>query len=99
VSGTAVTGSAVDGAPGVGEPDGVRTTPLVVPPLDPVFRPATLARRTIEAAARAAGGVAVHLAVEQPNGSGYGRETVVFGDGHVAAPASYLTCERLLKFL
>ena len=85
--------------PGLRGPGGFLPPPRVTPPLDDSFRPAFLARRAIEAAGRASGGVPVHLAVEQPNGSVYGRETVVFGDGHPAAAASHASCERLVKLL
>lgn len=73
--------------------------PRTAPPLDPSFRPAILARRALEAAARDAGGDDVALAVEQPGGSVHARRTAVFGEGHPDAAASYASCERLLKFL
>jgi predicted NBD/HSP70 family sugar kinase len=72
--------------------------PRVVPPLDPGFRPAVLARLALEAAIReSGGGRPVALAVEQPGGSVYARETIVFDDGHPDVGASYAFCERLLK--
>jgi len=72
--------------------------PRVVPPLDPGFRPAVLARHALGAAIReSGGGQSVALAVQQPGGSVYARETLVFDDGHPDVGASYLFCERLLK--
>ncbi len=72
--------------------------PRVAPPLDPGFRPAFLARGALEAAIReSGGGRPVALAVEQPGGSVYARETMVFDDGHPDVGASYAFCERLLK--
>jgi predicted NBD/HSP70 family sugar kinase len=94
-----MTSPATGGLAGVNRSRPFLTAPLVAPPLDGSFRPAVLSRRAIEKAARGFGGVPVHLAVEQPNGSVYGRETVVFADGHPDALASYTSCERLLKFL
>jgi predicted NBD/HSP70 family sugar kinase len=72
--------------------------PRLVPPLDPAFRPAVLARRALRAAIRrSGGGRSVALAVEQPGGSVSARETTVFDDGHPFVGASYAFCERLLK--
>jgi len=94
-----MTSTSASGLPGVGGTRPFLRAPLVAPPLDASFRPAILTRQAIEKAAGAAGGVPVHIAVEQPNGSVYGRETMVFADGHPDAPASYASCERLVKFL
>jgi predicted NBD/HSP70 family sugar kinase len=72
--------------------------PRSLPPLDPAFRPAVLARRALDAAVRASGGGrSVALAVEQPGGSVLARETLVFEDGHPDIAVSYAFCERLLK--
>ncbi len=72
--------------------------PRLVPPLDPGFRPAVLARRAADAAIRASGGErSVALAVEQPGGAVWSHGAVVFDDRHPDAPTSYTFCERLLK--
>ena len=72
--------------------------PRVTPPLDPAFRPALLARRALdEAIRRTPGGRSVALAVEQPGGSVFAREALVFEDGHPDVGVSYTFCERLLK--
>ena len=72
--------------------------PRLVPPLDPAFRPAVLARRALQAAIRqSAAGWSVALAVEQPGGSVLVREALVFEDGHPDVAVSYAFCERLLK--
>jgi predicted NBD/HSP70 family sugar kinase len=94
-----VTTGATNRVPGRDAPRGFLAAPSVVPPLDAGFRPASLSRLAIEKAARGSGGVPVRVAVEQPNGSVYGRETVVFADGHPDAAASYASSERLVKFL
>ncbi len=72
--------------------------PRVVPPLDPGFRPAVLARRALEATIRESGrGRYVALAVQQPGGAVHARETLVFDDGHPDVGVSYAFCERLVK--
>jgi hypothetical protein len=72
--------------------------PRVVPPLDPGFRPAVLARRALEAAVRdSGGGRSVAVAVEQPGGAIHTRETLVFDDAHRDVGVSYAFCERLVK--
>jgi predicted NBD/HSP70 family sugar kinase len=43
--------------------------------------------------------VPVALALEQPDGSAWMRETTVFPDAHPGAAASHRDCERLLKFM
>ena len=74
--------------------------PGIVPPLDPGFRPATLARRALAAAVAASGhSVHVSIAVEQPGGTVSTRETDVFDDGHPDAALGHAYCERLVKFL
>lgn len=72
--------------------------PRCVPFLDPGVRPAILVRRAFEDAARRSGrAIPVCLAVEQPGGAVYVRETIVFADDHPDAPAGYWLCERLVK--
>jgi predicted NBD/HSP70 family sugar kinase len=72
--------------------------PSVVPPLDPDFRPAVLARRALQAAVEGSGAaVPVALAVEQPGGAVCARDTAVFADGHPHAPEGHAVVERLLK--
>jgi len=72
--------------------------PRVEPPLDPEFRPITLGRRALEAAAQASGHAhTVALALEQPGGSIDVRETVVIEAGRRGATASRAMCERLVK--
>ena len=70
----------------------------VGPNLDTGLRPAILARRELGAeAAGSRGAIPVALAIEQPGGYVYVRETLVFREGDSNAPASYALCERLLK--
>jgi predicted NBD/HSP70 family sugar kinase len=72
--------------------------PRLVPPLDPGFRPAALARAAFEATLRqTAASVPVTLAVEQPGGIADIRETWVLPEGDPGAKASYAFCERLAK--
>lgn len=72
--------------------------PRVMPPLDPAFRPAVLARRElVDAIERSGRSVPVSVAVEQPGGSVFLRDVAVFEDGHPDAAAGYAFCERLLK--
>src|SRR5512140_387542 len=72
--------------------------PRSMPPLDPGFRPAVLARRAFAAAVRESGADRpVALAVEQPGGSVSVREILVFDDAHPRVGAGYAFCERLLK--
>jgi predicted NBD/HSP70 family sugar kinase len=71
---------------------------VVSPALDAGFRPAILARRELDRAAAASPRrTPVVLAVEQPGGYVYVRETWVFAEDDPNAPASYALCERLLK--
>src|SRR5450759_2805367 len=75
-------------------------TPRMVPPLDPDFRPAVLARRSLEVAVGRSGAAApIALAVEQPGGAVCVRDTMVFADGHPDAPEGHAAVERLLKTL
>jgi predicted NBD/HSP70 family sugar kinase len=84
--------------PTAATPASFLVAPRVEPPLDPGFRPITLARRSLEAAARASGrAVPVVVALEQPGGSIDLRETVVIEAGRRGAAASRALCERLIK--
>jgi predicted NBD/HSP70 family sugar kinase len=72
--------------------------PGIVPPLDPAFRPAILARRALASAVAASGRSAyVSIAVEQPTGGVSTQEIEVFADGHPAAAVGHAFCERLVK--
>jgi predicted NBD/HSP70 family sugar kinase len=74
--------------------------PRVVPPLDPDFRPAVLARRALAAAVRtSAHGVIAAVAVEQPGAAVCSADLFLFGQGHPAAAASRAICERTVKSL
>ena len=86
------------GETSAGTAAGQLVVPRVVPPLDPWFRPAVLARRALQSAIGASGaGRPVAVAVEQPSASVLVRETLVFADGHPGAATSHAFCERLLK--
>ena len=75
-------------------------TPRVVPPLDPGFRPAVLARREIARELERFGSYSpVSLAVESPGGSVCVRDTATFPDGHPDASVGHAFCERLVKFM
>jgi predicted NBD/HSP70 family sugar kinase len=85
-------------------PDGgdapIDRAPRIRPVLDPEFLPAFLARRTLAARIHRSGvGVPVAVAVEQPDGSAWVRETAVFPADHPEAAASFRDCERLVKFI
>ncbi len=72
----------------------------VPPPLDVGFRPMSLARAGLQAGIRASGaGIRVVLAVEQPTGSVWRRETAVYPAGHQGLAASHRAVERLCKVL
>ncbi|MFM1770310.1 MAG: hypothetical protein RJA22_2839 [Verrucomicrobiota bacterium] len=71
--------------------------PRVVPPLDPGFRPAVLARRAFVAAAQARP-IPVRIALERPDGASV-FDTVVAGEGLPAAAGNFRFVERLVKFL
>ncbi len=73
--------------------------PVIVPPLDPGFRPASLANRTFRAAVAADGGTPLILGLERGDGSVSRFETAVFPEGHPKAEANLPHVERLLKFL
>ncbi len=74
--------------------------PRLVPPLDPHFRPLALAQAGLrEDILAAGGGIRVALAIEQPAGSVWHRETLVHAPGHPDETASHKAVERLCKFL
>jgi predicted NBD/HSP70 family sugar kinase len=78
--------------------DGFLVQGRVSPPLDPGFRPAVLARRKlIEVAGRSRHSVPVSIAVEQPGGSVYVRETWAFSERDPDWAAGRTLCERLVK--
>ena len=78
---------------------GVRE-PRVPPPLDAGFRPMSLAQAALQADILASGaGIRVALAVEQPTGSVWRRETFVYPAGHPGEDASHRAVERLCKIL
>jgi predicted NBD/HSP70 family sugar kinase len=78
--------------------DGFLVAPRRVPPLDPGFRPAALARTAFDADLQAnAAALPVTLAVEQPGGIVDRRETWVLPDGDAGTGTSYAFCERLAK--
>ena len=78
----------------------VAFAPRVRPVLDPGSMPAWVARRAMAEAVRLSGrGIRVSVAVEQPDGSAWIRETAVLPAGHPGAPLTYRDCERLLKFM
>lgn len=74
--------------------------PVVVPPLDPDFRPAVLAnrqfRRTVEESGRA---VPLVIALERLDGACSRFETQVYPEGHPRSAANLPYVERLVKFL
>jgi len=70
----------------------------VTPPLDPGFAPAILARRRLaDVAAASPRSLAVAIAVEQPGGSVYRRETWTLAEGDPETGACHALCERLIK--
>jgi predicted NBD/HSP70 family sugar kinase len=72
--------------------------PRVVPPLDPGFRPAVLARRALAEAVRVSdAGIAGALAVEQPSGAVSTADASLFREGHPGAAASRAIFERAVK--
>lgn len=74
--------------------------PKIKPVLDPGFRPAVLAVRAMEAAARAGGKpLEVGVAVEQADGSTFCFRRDFLPHGHPAAAANAYFLERLVKFL
>ena len=77
-------------------PDTLLPVPKKVPPLDPGFRPAILARRAFARLAT----VPIHLALEQSDGSVFHHSTAVLAESHpYAEAANPFFLERLAKFL
>jgi predicted NBD/HSP70 family sugar kinase len=77
----------------------LRQTPKIVPPLDPDFRPAALAHRTLAASADESRGPQVRIALEQADGSVFGFDRRVLPAAHPASEANFFFLERLIKFL
>jgi predicted NBD/HSP70 family sugar kinase len=78
----------------------ILASPAIVPPLDPDFRPASLANRAFrEAVAADGGGAPLVFGLERGDGSVSRFETVLFPNGHPRAEANLSHAERLLKFL
>ena len=74
--------------------------PMVVPPLDPHFRPMALAQAGLRTDVLAGGGgIRVVLAIEQPTGSVWHQVAWVHPPGHPEEAASHRSVERLCKFL
>ena len=74
--------------------------PKVTPVLDPGFRPAALASRAFQEAARASGqAVPFTIALEQTDGSVSHYRTELLPDGHAQTIGNYRYVERLVKFL
>lgn len=73
--------------------------PRFAPPLDPDFRPASLAVRAFDAEVAAAGGVRLVLGLERADGELSRFETRVFPEGHPRCAANLMHVERLVKFL
>ncbi len=72
--------------------------PKFIPPLEPEFRPSSLANRVFRQQV-AAVGVPLTLALERENGQVSRFETLVFPDGHPQSAANLPYVERLVKFL
>jgi predicted NBD/HSP70 family sugar kinase len=72
--------------------------PGLIPPLDPGFRPASLANRVFRQAA-APVGVPLVIGLERLDGELGRYETVVFPEGHSRAESNLFYAERLVKFL
>ena len=72
--------------------------PKVIPPLDPDFRPASLANRAFQESVAGAG-VPLVIGLERSHGEVSRFETKVFPEGHPRAAASLYYAERLVKFL
>lgn len=74
--------------------------PKIVPPLDPNFRPASLANRAFRKEAQASGGgVPVQLALEQADGSVFRFNTAVLREKHPHSGSNFRYVERFVKFL
>jgi predicted NBD/HSP70 family sugar kinase len=74
------------------------TSPALVPPLDPDFRPAALANRAFLRSVGAAG-VPLIIGLERENGELSRYETRVYPKGHPHAAENLYYAERLVKFL
>ena len=72
--------------------------PLFIPPLDPDFRPASLANRAFR---KDTAGVGVPLVIGLERNDGkFGRfETVVFPESHPLAAGDLYYVDRIVKFL
>ncbi len=76
------------------------TTPKIVPPLDPNFKPAVAAHRTFQAeVARSGKGVPLVIAVEADNGAVSSYRTTVFPEKHERFASNLPYVERIVKFL
>lgn len=76
------------------------TPPQIVPPLDPSFKPASLANRTHRKAVAESGlGEPLILGLERAGGALSRYETEVFPIEHPKSEASRFYIERILKFL
>ncbi|GAP07805.1 transcriptional regulator [Anaerolinea thermolimosa] len=73
-------------------------TPVIQPPLDGNFRPAALAYRAYQDAARTSG-TSLQLALERGQGEVSRFEMLIFPEGHPRAAENYPLVERTLKFL
>lgn len=73
--------------------------PAVVPPLEPGFRPAALANRSLRVMAERAGPVPLRLALERSDGSVSLYETIILPPNHEAASLNLPYVERIVKFL
>jgi predicted NBD/HSP70 family sugar kinase len=75
-------------------------TPEMVPPLDPMFRPAVLANRAFRESVTASGeGTTLRIGLERPGDAISTYETMVFSDASMRAVANHQYVERLVKFL
>jgi predicted NBD/HSP70 family sugar kinase len=79
--------------------DLMRQKPRIAPPLDPDFRPASLAHRAFAAEANVPGAPQVRIALEQADGSVFRFDRRILPASHSALEANYLFVERLVKFL
>ena len=74
--------------------------PKFLPELHPTYRPAILANRAFEEAARDTGSpVDIGIALEQADGSVFHHRTVVFPGDHALTENNFRHVERIVKFL
>ena len=74
--------------------------PKFLPELHPTYRPAILANRAFEQAARETGSaINVGIVLEQADGSVFHHRTVIFSADHGLAENNFRHVERLVKFL